>query len=466
MDPDAQEEIERQHELLKTYRRNLAHGRRRAAQYGGESFAPDDVANSIHEARAQVQRIKAALRRMGADVADRPDDDTEAPSRPKATEAGKPAPIEQSQDMILIIGSGVIENVLTIDGDIKINQKHIVHRKELFGGSGINYTFRLTNTHHPVLPILSIGNDNLGEKIQREILCILRKHNYPDQYLRFVGEKGFLCVGITTAESTVVVSKSHRTIFTEELKGVERFKDFVERRIDKLDKLPSLNVKAVMIGHIHADNPQLNPDEAGAITKRIIERYRGRSLIFTNFGDSQISLGHQFWEDELKDVDIFQLSLGETRRFFSKGGRVPPITEIVEWFRARKITAVITLDRFGAIATFKGDPRIIIAWPLDLEKIVDTTGAGDAFGAGLISKLYQEPDITFSKFFGAIEEARIWATYACTTFGAANDCPDREILAKFRSKIEMQPESNLVESHDPNNYQVIFRLLDKAYLSF
>jgi hypothetical protein len=71
--PD-QEAIEQQQALLSTYRRNLMHLLRQAAQFGGESFTPPHVANGIYEARENIQRIKEVLRAWGVDVADYPND--------------------------------------------------------------------------------------------------------------------------------------------------------------------------------------------------------------------------------------------------------------------------------------------------------------------------------------------------------------------------------------------------------
>jgi sugar/nucleoside kinase (ribokinase family) len=62
---------------------------------------------------------------------------------------------------------------------------------------------------------------------------------------------------------------------------------------------------------------------------------------------------------------------------------------------------------------------------------VDPTGAGDAFGAGLMYMLWDKPDFSFEDFVRAIEEARVWAAYACTHLGGSARCPDRGTLLKF-----------------------------------
>jgi hypothetical protein len=72
LDPDT---IAQQRSLLAAQRRTLAHLVQQAAAHGGMTFAPPATANSITEARAAIQRIKALLRTHGVAVADEPNDD-------------------------------------------------------------------------------------------------------------------------------------------------------------------------------------------------------------------------------------------------------------------------------------------------------------------------------------------------------------------------------------------------------
>src|SRR5690242_17253142 len=70
-----QETIDQQFSLLAQYRRTLAHLLKQAAQFGGEVFAPPQIANGIAEARAEIQRIKEVLLANGVQVEDEPNDD-------------------------------------------------------------------------------------------------------------------------------------------------------------------------------------------------------------------------------------------------------------------------------------------------------------------------------------------------------------------------------------------------------
>jgi tetratricopeptide (TPR) repeat protein len=87
-----QEAITQQLTFLATHRRTLAHLLQQAAQYGGEVFAPPQTANGIAEARQQIRRIKAILRKNGVQLDDVPND--------KAPRRRKPAQLQQPGDVI------------------------------------------------------------------------------------------------------------------------------------------------------------------------------------------------------------------------------------------------------------------------------------------------------------------------------------------------------------------------------
>lgn len=162
-------------------------------------------------------------------------------------------------------------------------------------------------------------------------------------------------------------------------------------------------------------------------------------------------------------VDVFQLSLGEVRTFFRSHPAVRTLADIIHWFRERHITAVITLDKFGAIATYRdGADGVIFEWPFDLESVVDSTGAGDAFAAGFTATLFDHPGEDFAGFLRAIQAASIWGAYACTSLGGAQDCPDRDTLARFSEKI-INRKFAQVEVKNLADADLILKLLDKAY---
>ena len=380
---------------------------------------------------------------------------------------------------ILVIGSGTGEKVLHLKAKMKTGSKQTVQeRKELYGGSGVNYTFRLGEIGHNVLPILSVGDDWPGQKIQEKIIETFSSEHTS----KFVQSNDFFCDKLATTESTVIVWGNVRTIISSELTGFELFGNFVEKRIQQVEKLNQLEIKAVMIGHIYADGDNVKLGQEGEITKKIIDKYADRNIVlFTNFGRSQYRLGHKFWKKTLQKVTIFQLALDEAREFFSQDGSIISLQNMIEWFQDNEITAVITMDEAGAIATLGSKKYgVIFARPYDLGKDdLDTTGAGDAFGAGLVSYFVDKivkfgedsrrnnkkdwhQIISIGDFGDAIEQARHWAAYCCTTLGAASDCPDTKELDDFIYSLEEQAPAP-VQTVPLRSLDDFLWLIDRVY---
>ena len=59
---------------LAAHRRTLATLLRQAVKYGGEPYIPPQTAHGISEARANIARVKTALREEGLTVSDQPDE--------------------------------------------------------------------------------------------------------------------------------------------------------------------------------------------------------------------------------------------------------------------------------------------------------------------------------------------------------------------------------------------------------
>lgn len=350
---------------------------------------------------------------------------------------------EGSDPLILTVGGGNAETVLDVSGDIVLGNKHIAEVKDLIGGSSVNHSKRLLFAGYDVLPILAIGDDEIGRRIQKELLCAAKAHKASDKVTDYInqneGSCDFVDNNIRTPGATIVVQGKARTIFTQKLKYGEHFIRHVERRTKYISENSTVPPTAVMVGHIQSDGKKINPQNPGETTKFVIEKYHEQSLIYTNFGNSQINLGLDYWLDTIPNIDIFQLNLEEAKRFFSKDlDNKKSLHDIVEKLRDLDTTAIITLDRFGAIGIHRElKNSIIIAWPLlDVKNVVDPTGAGDAFAAGVVSYLCERPDFSTSDFQSAIGTGRVWAAYACTSIGGAGDCPSQKKLSKFQSEID------------------------------
>ena len=112
--------------------------------------------------------------------------------------------------------------------------------------------------------------------------------------------------------------------------------------------------------------------------------------------------------------------------------------------------------------TAQGRPiSLILAWPFEIAGVVDTTGAGDAFGAGLISSLYRQPLRTLPDLAGAVDEARVWAAYACTQQGGSANCPGSGELRVFRDRFEKE-RHHPIEIRERDSAMEILEALERA----
>jgi sugar/nucleoside kinase (ribokinase family) len=200
-----------------------------------------------------------------------------------------------------------------------------------------------------------------------------------------------------------------------------------------------------MIGHIHSDHPGCCNERPGECARHIIQNFSENSAVFCNFGAGQICMGADFWEEDLVKTRLFQLNLSEIKSFFSNKSPSPTLSDILDWFRSREISVVITLDKFGSIASYKdGRDGVVIAWPREFAGFLDPTGAGDAFFSGLVHDLYKTPDFTFADFYNAIETATVWATYACGHFGGSSNCPDSRTIENFKEEFFHRGKNNQI----------------------
>jgi len=270
----------------------------------------------------------------------------------------------------------------------------------------------------------------------------------------------FFMPQIQTPKATIIVHSGKRTIFSQGLTGITVSEAHIRKRLDLLDNLIAEDTGSVMIGHITVDN---DPEKPGRISKEIIDEFWKKYLVFVNFGNSQLTYGVEFWKDDLCRTDLFQLNLEEIRRLFNRGSRNYTLSKILKWLRKRSVTAVITLNQFGAIGTYKdGKEGIVLAWPLKIEKIVDPTGAGDAFASGMVSVLDGKKDFSFEEFLSAMMEGRLWASYACTTLGASSGCPDRKKLAAYQKQVSGS-SNRLIEVARAGFAEQIMDFIDNAY---
>jgi sugar/nucleoside kinase (ribokinase family) len=353
--------------------------------------------------------------------------------------------LQDNRAPIITIGSGAFENILLCDGALQLGRKHVVGQEESLGGSGLNYTLRLLAAGREVLPILPVGNDPLGQLIRESILAAAEKVPAPERLKKFLARRRFFVPNVRTPRSTILVNELQTTVFSEKFVEGKNFRRHLEKRFQDIEERLGIAPGGIMIGHIYSDKSNGHPHVPGECTRYIIDRWQGKAPIFLNLGHSQIELGIGFWEEAFRQATFIQMNIWEYKNLMRKGVHLPSLRKIIDWFTDRKINAVISMGRFGALGTY-GDGKDGLIYGQSLlppERVMDTTGAGDAFAAGLAAALAGKNDITFPDFRNAMVQAGIWASFACTTYGGSGSCPSVGELAAFRQDLGVNDEQQI-----------------------
>ncbi len=354
---------------------------------------------------------------------------------------------------IVVVGGANIEYILKSKDNIVRGSKNFVEVEEFIGGSGVNYTMRLLSVGCGVYPILFAGNDDNGRKIHKTILDAISL-NIDDKSRFFIQSSNFLLKGLKTPQSTIVVEGIHRTILSSDQNNKNIFKGFVKERLSSID-----NISALIIGHIHSDRVEINHEISDLSTLYAIQNVNNRCFVYSNFGRTQINYGIEYWKKYLHKIDIFQLNIQEFKIFLKKELKEPSLKEIIKKIREANINAIITLDRFGAIGIMKDlTNSLFMVRPINIkDKFVDSTGAGDAFCAGMVYKLNGNKNFTKIDFKEAMEMARSWATFACQSYGGAHYCPSKESIETFHEKLN---HNNEVVIYEGNSMYDMIALID------
>ena len=362
---------------------------------------------------------------------------------------------------IIVLGSGNGDFVLTHSTPITMGTKNFVDSEQLLGGSGLNASARLLAAGFNAAPILSVGPDRLGEMVRDHLVGSAQGTEFQRSSSVFLSDESFFASEIKTPQSTIVVDGDRRTIFAEKLSGGRHYFSHVLARLDKILARGRGRVAAVLIGHIHTDG-RFRPDGTerdaerwGECTRYLIDKFADKCPVLLNFGRNQIDLGVKFWESDLENVAMVQFNIEEAKSFFSELPGMRSSQAILHWFQERKISFALTFGKFGAAATYRdGHDGGILAWPVvNPAEVKDTTGAGDAFAAGVVSALQGRFDVGFPEFFDAVRTGRLWAGYACRLIGACSDPPDKKTLEEFAAE-----RNELSSSGKIRNVELLRRL--------
>jgi len=353
---------------------------------------------------------------------------------------------------ILAVGSASVEEVLHVKNDLKLGGKYTAAARIVgVGGSGVNYTCRLLAMGQAVYPLLVVGEDPGGDAVVAEIRRSATRGHATCHDIQRVPDA-------TTARTIIMLDRfGRRTTITVPGHKLESFGNVVSAALTRTLGHP---IDAVMIGHIPTDHD-------GDVTRLILRRFigeMGNVYILFNPGRTQYTLGKGGFPKLLERVDCIQFHVDEAREFLASGGQYPGRLHFGEMLDALADlcqSAVITFGRLGAVGKKRGAQGGVLAYPYDVdENILDTTGAGDAFAAGVVASMTSDANQN-RDLRVAMTEGRLWATYACMKYCGARECPTPMDLKLFERRHQAM-QIGEVEELEAKEFYRLLRLLERT----
>ena len=110
------------------------------------------------------------------------------------------------------------------------------------------------------------------------------------------------------------------------------------------------------------------------------------------------------------------------------------------------------MAEFGAIGQLKDSDKLVMipGFTIAPQKIVDTTGAGDAFAAGFVGWLVDNcGGISEStQLLDAMLQGSKMGAYACMTPFGASSCPNRSELDAFFREVQTFAQTEVIPMKD------------------
>ena len=227
-----------------------------------------------------------------------------------------------------------------------------------FGGGGVNTAFTFMNQGIDVAYCGSVGNDIPG----KEIVALLKESGTNTDFIQRVDKP-------TNSSVILNTSESERTVLA--YRGASELLDMEDVYWSDMGN-PSWFYLAPLSGKLSKS------------TEEIVDFAKKNKIkVAINLGSSQIKMGKEKLAPILKKIDVFLLNLEEA----SLLTRIPKNDEMSIMSELNKMHSGINAVTKGAEGVLVSDKDVLYNAFSCRVKVVDKTGAGDAFGSGFISGL-------------------------------------------------------------------------------
>ncbi len=265
------------------------------------------------------------------------------------------------------------------------------------GGKGFNQGIAAKKAGAEMTMVTKLGNDAFADIALNK----LKQENMTTEFIFKTDEvptgTAIIMVDEKTSQNQIMVTLSACGTISGD--DIEKIRPLIKKSGYLLTQLET-NVdaieKAIDIANEYGVKVVLNPAPVQPINDEV---YKKIDIITPNEVEASILTGVQIKtpEDALKAADVF----------LKKGVN----------------NVVITLGKMGVLAVTKDEHRLFKNYDV---KVLDTTGAGDAFSGGFITALAEGKDLFEACFFG-----NVVSNLAVTKLGTAVAMPTREEIDEF-----------------------------------
>ncbi len=315
--------------------------------------------------------------------------------------------IIQYEDMETLIHErlGFTQSYLLLEEGKKIE---VLEQQNASGGGATNAAVAFKRQGYEVALFCKLGKDAAGEIIYRE----LKDYGLDLSAVRYDQKLG-------TATSFVVPSlKADRTVFAYRGANANLL----------AEDLPLSHIQGARFLYITS----LSKASAGHLPKIVKHAHQQGIKVAVNPGVSQLKRGGDSLKDSLAYIDILILNEEEAKTFMAsllqeeaaklssddptlftklnRGSVSQAYFNLREFFQAvLKLGVQLVVVTNGSEGVYVATPEEIYYHEAPTVKVVNTLGAGDAFGSGFAGTWYETGDIKFSIRAGIVNSAAVIA---------------------------------------------------------
>lgn len=303
--------------------------------------------------------------------------------------------------MILCAGESLIDFI----GEEGKGMAHSEFFRPRVGGSPLNTAVGLSRLSVNVAFLTKVGNDYFGEKIRK----FLREEKVLSKYI-FISQKRKTPIAFIALSKNKVPEYEFYRVNTSDL-------DINETDIGKIDYK---EIKLFHFGSISL----INGNTADSLVK-IFKEFKKRKVITSldpNVRENLIEDKKKYIHrliDIMRDVDILKLSMEDLNFFFQEGD----FEKFIKFLGRENKLTFLTLGEKGSLGFYQ--KKLYKMNARKIEKIVDTTGCGDAYMVGILYKIYEYRTLQLSEsqIYEIMEFSSLLSSITASNYGGATSMP-------------------------------------------